>query len=1235
MRDARQSSRTPMKQRRINLEGAGEVTCEAEEENLEFAILPRVQSLGPHATTLANHGVQLLPDRITLQSSTSRIASSAVQLGEQQWTIMTVYAPSDPVERRGFLEELPHVVPPAQNIVLAGDFNLVLQPGLDSPAPTPRKLDAQMLLRFMELNEFTDAYRSTHPTVHGYTWHSSQRTGDAPPPKRRLDLLLTKGAAWESLTTAEVMITPGSDHRPVVADFLLEGQLQRGPGIFRLNIDHLNSPELLQWVANHWQHWQSTRDWFDTEEEWTAVGFRIVTRALDVFSCIQARGRRQQEDECLAHVKEAEDMLETGTITELYWLHRRDRWLSKWDDLQIEQQISWANKAKEKGSITADRMSKETFQRIYPRQTHTMIRELQHPFHAEADVATDSEAIGDYARQYFEDILTSRRPPDQSLGQLREENDLWSNTTTQLSSEARDLLEQPITMPELWAATKAMAKGKSPGSDGLPVEFYIASWEHVGPILLRLFNRIVEGGTLTEDMKFGVITLLYKKGDKRNVRNWRPISRLNVSYKILAKVLARRLAPFLPNLVHTDQGAFVQGSSIFENVLAAMGALEIIQREDRQVMVAMLDLEKAYDRVNWSLVLATLQHMNFGPKYYRWVSELYTDSTAAVLVNGFVSPIFTLTRSLRQGCPLASLLFAIQMETLLNSLRAAPQLQGLQGDQLLTGAIADDLLLVTEATPDSLVAPKSILDSYSQLSEAQPLQQAPGPMQPMQWMPKIPLLSPKPFSGDRKKDEDLDTWVRTVPTYVRHKLTRPEQKVVVVASFLEGSAARWLNGFVQQQGYGQNFDAWAQAQTLEQFVQTVYKRWHDPQGAQKATGAINNLCAKKYKNVREVTDTVERLIVVPGVRFDAQVLLTDYLRCLPSEVRTKLVDEAYRDQHSFATFSRKALDIEAKLGSAHQVSHYGRKRLPQDWKKKGQLMFVDHDGQTTEIDDFLDLGEVTEQDGASETSDGGVVAPIKEKARGIGKKKVVRSTGVVEREVVHAIEVVPGSKVPRGRIYRMSSVELDELRRQLKELTEKGWIRPSTSPYGAPVLFVPKKGGTLRMCIDYRGLNAITVKNAEPLPRINDRLDRVQGCRYSTKIALKSGYHQIAIRPEDQHKTAFQTRYGLYEFVVMPFGLCNAPGTFQHAMNRIFHDYLDTFIVVYLDDILIFSKTAEEHAEHLNTVLGLLRQHQYKINLEKCEFGRTKILHLGHEISADGLRPEDAKVASIRDWPRP
>ncbi|GBG86549.1 hypothetical protein CBR_g41612 [Chara braunii] len=516
----------------------------------------------------------------------------------------------------------------------------------------------------------------------------------------------------------------------------------------------------------------------------------------------------------------------------------------------------------------------------------------------------------------------------------------------------------------------------------------------------------------------------------------------------------------------------------------------------------------------------------------------------------------------------------------------------------------------------------------------QPLQlvQQPAPLGPhpevmqgpgqSQWVPRTAIAAPKPFTGD-KRDEDLDTWLRAVSVYVKCKLTLPHEEVFVAASYLEGSAARWLSGLVQLQGYRHDFHAWAVTQKLDDFLKLVEDRWHDPQEAQKATDAILTLHTRQFKSVREATDAVERLICVPGVRYDPQVLLTSYLRCFPMPLRNQLAGEANINMHNFPSFSTKALDLEAKIGHGHNPTTDGRKKTrPHNWKAKGRIMFVDNDGSTIKLDDEFQAG-VGSEAGSVEASGGGVVA-------------VVAQKGVVEREVVHAIEIIPRSSIPKGRIYRMSPSELDELRRQLKELVEKGWIRPSVSPYGSPVLFVPKKKeGTLRMCIDYTGLHTITVKNSEPLPRIDDLLDRVQGCRYFSKIDLKSGYHQIVIRPEDQHKTAFQTRYGLYEFVVMPFSLCNAPGTFHHAMNRIFHDYLDKFVIVYLDDILIFSKTVEEHVAHLDKLLSLLQHHNFKINGEKCEFGRTHVLYLGHEIFAEGLKPDDTKVASIRDWPRP
>ena len=177
--------------------------------------------------------------------------------------------------------------------------------------------------------------------------------------------------------------------------------------------------------------------------------------------------------------------------------------------------------------------------------------------------------------------------------------------------------------------------------------------------------------------------------------------------------------------------------------------------------------------------------------------------------------------------------------------------------------------------------------------------------------------------------------------------------------------------------------------------------------------------------------------------------------------------------------------------------------------------------------------------------------------------------------------------------HRMAPVELQELRVQLHELLDKkGFIRPSTSPWGAPVLFAKKKDKTLRLCIDYRQLNRVTIKNRYPLPRIDDLFDQLRGARVYLKIELRTGYHQLRVRETDIPKTAFRTRYGHYEFTVMPFGLTNAPAAFMDLMHRIFQPYLDQFVVVFVDDILIYSQSEWEHEYHFRIVLQLLRDHQ-------------------------------------------
>ncbi|KAI3821446.1 hypothetical protein L1987_09014 [Smallanthus sonchifolius] len=239
------------------------------------------------------------------------------------------------------------------------------------------------------------------------------------------------------------------------------------------------------------------------------------------------------------------------------------------------------------------------------------------------------------------------------------------------------------------------------------------------------------------------------------------------------------------------------------------------------------------------------------------------------------------------------------------------------------------------------------------------------------------------------------------------------------------------------------------------------------------------------------------------------------------------------------------------------------------------------------------------------------------------------------RQVEFRIDLVPGAAPVARAPYRLAPSEMQELSSQLQELLDKGFIRPSFSPWGAPVLFVKKKNGTFRMCIDYRELNKLTIKNRYPLPRIDDLFDQLQGSSFYSKIDLRSGYHQLKIQEEDIPKTAFRTRYGHYEFLVMPFGLTNAPAIFMDLMNRVCKPYLDKFVIVFIDDILIYSRTKEEHAHHLKLILELLWNEKLYAKFSKCEFWIREVHFLGHVINKKGIHVDPTKIEAIKNWEAP
>jgi hypothetical protein len=240
-----------------------------------------------------------------------------------------------------------------------------------------------------------------------------------------------------------------------------------------------------------------------------------------------------------------------------------------------------------------------------------------------------------------------------------------------------------------------------------------------------------------------------------------------------------------------------------------------------------------------------------------------------------------------------------------------------------------------------------------------------------------------------------------------------------------------------------------------------------------------------------------------------------------------------------------------------------------------------------------------------------------------------------ERGSGHVIPTVPNMPPPFKRPYRMTPQEKEEVQRQVTDLLQRGLIEPSVSPYGAPVLFVQKKDGSLRMCIDYRQLNKLTIRDRFPLPHIQDLLDQVSQSTIFSSLDLQTGYNQIRIADSDVEKTAFTTPYGHFQFKVLSFGLTNAPATFQRLMHRIFAPYIGKFVLVYLDDVLIMSKAPEEHLTHLRLVLEVLEKQQLYAKLSKCEFGKTTLKFLGHVVSAGTVSADPDKIKVLQNWDVP
>ncbi len=596
-----------------------------------------------------------------------RIQFCEIEHNDKKVLFVNIYAPNSDTVRVDFFEILRKFLLHEitwDNIVVGGDFNVVQNSLLDKIGGVFSKKKSQAVLSSLqkELN-IIDIWRIQNPNKKAYTWYQK-----SPNIRCRLDYFLVSKSLVKTCQDSKIYDSIKTDHK-IISLKLDLGHSLRGPGFWKLNTSLLHDNDYVSIISNLIeQKWLEHADIRDIRVRWDLLKFEIQTATIQ-FSKYLAKARRQKESAILKQIEELDTKIVNDTASN--------------DDLCqyeiLKDEYEYLQEYKAKGSyirsriqnIQEDEKSTKYFYNqakiSYEKKSITKIKGENDTF------ITNPKQISHETQLFYSRLYESSKSNlcDHAF------RDIENVELPQLTSEEQSHIDSKITLSECKDALNAMADNKAPGHDGFGAEFYKVFWPTIGPLFHQTLEYSLDKGELPQSQRRAVITLLQKKGkDESFIKNWRPISLLNCDYKIFTKLLSRRIKPFLPKLIHHDQVGFIPDRFIGENIRYVEDLIEYCRKFYKKCIILNIDIEKAFDTLEWDFIFVTLHKYNFGPNIINWIKACHHNIFSTVMNNGFSSGWFRIYRGVRQGCSLSCILFVLAIEIMAALIRKNENIKG-------------------------------------------------------------------------------------------------------------------------------------------------------------------------------------------------------------------------------------------------------------------------------------------------------------------------------------------------------------------------------------------------------------------------------------------------------------------------------------------------------------------------------------------------------------------------------